>query len=158
MLIIKFIVLLIMSIGLICTLGPRLYGTVIIFLAAIIYALVVDVGVFQTWVATGLLILTLVAELGVRGLRVFLTKRYEVSRIYSVNSVVCNVVGSIISGTLLGSLLGLAVWQGLASRVLYPRLDLVSKVLVRLMLTAAMRFFCGFIMVIIAVKYMLYLK
>lgn len=158
MLIIKFMILLMMSIGLICTLGPRLYGTVIILLAAIIYAAVVDMSVLQTWAGASLLALTAVAELGVRGLRIFLTRRYEVSRIYSVNSVVCNIVGCIISGALLGPLLGLTVWQGLASRVLYPRLDLVSKVLVRLMWTAAIRFLCGLAMLIITVTYMLYVK
>ena len=156
MLIIKFVILLIMLIGLICTFGPRLYGTVIILLAAVLYAAAVDLSIFQTWAAAGLLMLTVVAELGVRGLRIFLTRRYDVSRSYSVNSVVCNIVGCIISGTLLGSLLGLTVWQGLASRVLYPRLDLVSKVLVRLLWTAVMRFLCGLTMIIIAVKFMLY--
>lgn len=155
MLIIKFIILLIMWLGLICTLGPRLYGTVIILLAAIVYAAVADMSVLQTWVAVSLLTLVLVAELGARGLRCFLTRHYEISRIYSVNTMVCNLAGIIVTDVLLGSLVGAVSWQAIASRILYPRLDNIGKVLARLAVTAVLRFLCGLTMMIIILIYIM---
>jgi len=155
MLIIKFIIILIMLIGLMCTLAPRLHGTVIILLAAGVYAVFTGVSILPLWVAVSLLILTLVAEVGANGLRVFLTRYSEVSRIYSIDTTVCNLAGIVVSDALLGSLIGMTVWEVLVGKTLFPRLDSIGKVLVRLIVIAVLRLICGLTMIIIIVKYMM---
>jgi len=144
-----------MCIGLLCTLAPKRYGTVIILVAAGIYAVTVGVSVFPIWVAVSLFMLTLVAEIGANGLRVFLTRHCEVSRLYSANTTVCNLAGIVAADALLGSLIGVTIWEMLVGKTIFPRLDSIGKVLVRLILIAALRFICGFIMIIVIVKYMM---
>ena len=155
MLTIKFVIILIMFIGLTCTLAPRLYGTVIISVAAGIYATIFGVGVFPLWVVISLLMLPLVAEVGVNGLRIFLTRHSEISRTYSVNTVVCNLAGILVSDAILGSLIGITIWESMVGKTLFPLLDSIGKVLVRLIIAAVLRFICGMIMIIIVVKYMM---
>ena len=120
MLIINFIIILIMFIGLMCTLAPRLYGTVIILVAAGIYAVIIGVSIFPLWVAVSLLMLTLVAEVGANGLRFFLTRHSEVSRIYSINTTVCNLAGIVVADALLGSLIGMTIWEMVVGKTLFP--------------------------------------
>lgn len=155
MLIINFIIILIMFIGLMCTLAPRLYGTVIILVAAGIYAVIIGVSVFPVSVAINLLVLTLLAEVGANGLRSFLTRNSQVSRIYSINTTVCNLAGIVVADALLGTLIGMTIWEMLVGKTLFPRLDNISKVLLQLIIAALLRFTCGFIMIIIVVKYMM---
>jgi len=155
MLIINFMIILIMFIGLICTLAPRLYGTVIILVTAGVYALIIGVSVFPLWVAVSLSMLTVVAEIGANGLRVLLTRHSEVSRAYSVDTTVCNLAGIVAADALLGSLVGMTIWELLVGKALLPRLDSIGKVLVRLIATAVLRLNCGLIMIIIVVKYMM---
>jgi len=156
MLIIKFVIILILFIGLLCTLAPRLYGTVIILITAGVYVIIIGWHSLPLWVPVSLLLLTLVAELGVNGLRYFLTRHSEVSKIYSVDTTVCNLAGILVSDALLGSLIGMTLWEVLVGKTLFPRLDSIGKVLVRLIITAVLRLFCGLIMIIIIVKYMMY--
>lgn len=155
MLLIKFIVILIMLIGLICTLAPKLYGTVIILLAACVYALFIEISILPLWVAVSLFVLALTAEIGANGLRVFMTRHSEVSRIYSVDTTVCNLAGIVVSDALLGPLIGVTIWEVLVGKTLFPRIDSIGKVLVRLIITALVRLICGLIMIIIVVKYMM---
>lgn len=155
MLILNFMIILIMFIGLMCTLAPRLYGTVIILVAACTYAVISGVSVFPLWVAGSLLMLTLVAEVGANGLRVFLTRHSEVSRVYSIDTTVCNLAGIVVADALLGSLIGTIIWELLVGKTLVPRWDSISKVLVKLIVTAVLRLICGLIMIIIVVKYMM---
>ncbi|MBP2628211.1 MAG: hypothetical protein H6Q68_2922 [Firmicutes bacterium] len=156
MLIINFMIILIMFIGLMCTLAPRLYGTVIILVAAGIYAVIIGVSVFPLWVAVSLLMLTLMAEVVINGLRIFMTRHCEVSRIYSINTTVCNLAGIVVADALLGALIGITLWELLVGKTLFPRFNSISKVLVRLILAAVLRLICGLIMTIIVVKYMMY--
>jgi len=155
MLIIKFIIILIMLFGIMCTLAPKLHGTVIILIAAGIYAVFIGTSVFPLWVAACLLMLTLVAEVGANGLRVFLTRHSDVSRTYSVDTTVCNLAGIVVADALLGSLIGITIWELLVGKTLFPRLDSIGKVLVQLIITAMLRLICGIIMMIIVVKYMM---
>lgn len=156
MLIIKFIIMVMLFLGLLCTLAPRLHGTVIILATAGVYALILGIHLFPLWVAESLLLVTLVAELGANGLRFFLTRHSEVSRVYSVNTTVCNVAGIVVADAFLGALIGMTLWEVLVGKNLFPRLDSMSKVLVRLIITALVRLICGLIMIIIVVKYMMY--
>jgi len=155
MLIINFMIILIMFSGLMCTLAPRLYGTVIILVATGVYAVITSVSVFPLWVAVSLLMLTLVAEVGANGLRVFLTRHYEVSRIYSIDTTVCNLAGIVVADALVGSLIGMTIWELVVGKALLPRLDSIGKVLVRLIAAAVLRLICGWIMIIIVVKYIM---
>ena len=155
MLIIKFLIILIMFIGLLCTLAPRLHGSVIILVTAGVYAVISKVSVIPLWLAVSLLILTLVAEVGANGLRTFLTRHSEVSRKYSIDTTVCNLAGVVVSDALLGSLRGMIIWEVLIGKTLFPRLDSIGKVLVRLTATAVLRLICGVIMIIIVVKYIM---
>ena len=155
MLIIKFLIIFIMLIGLMCTLAPRLHGTLMILIAAGIYAIFTDVSVFSLWVAVYLLILTLIAEIGANGLRILLTRNSEVSMIYSIDTTVCNLAGIVVSDALLGSLIGMSIWEIMVGKTLFPRIDSIGKVLVRLIAMAALRLICGLIMLIIVIKYMM---
>ena len=156
MLIINFITLLIMFIGLLCTLAPRRHGAIIILVTAGVYAVSIGVSVFPLWVVVSLLTLTLVAEVAANGLRVFLTCHSKVSRLYSIDTTVCNLAGIVVADALLGSLVGITIWELLVGKALFPRLDSIGKVLVRLFATAVLRLICGFIMIITVVRYIMY--
>jgi hypothetical protein len=152
MLIIKISIMLIMLIGQLCTLAPNFYGTVIILTAAGIYAFILGFNL-PLWVILALLSLVAVAEVGARGLRFYLTKDYKVSRMYSVNTTVCNLTGVVVADALLGSLLGVVIWELVVGKALVPHIESISEVLVRLMILAALRFMCGIIMIIIICNY-----
>jgi len=155
MLIIKFIIILTMLIGLLCTLAPRLYGTVIILAAAGIYAIIIGVEIFPIWVPASLLLLSLAAEAGANWLRHYLTRHSAASRVYCINTFVCNTAGIVVADALLGSVIGLTAWELLVGKNLFPRVDNISQVLVRLIVTAVLRLCCGFLMIIIVVMYMM---
>lgn len=104
-----------------------------------------------------LLILTVVAEGGASFLRIFLTRNYNVSRKYSVNTIICNLAGVIVADALLGALVGAILWEYLVAKALIPRIKGIGKVLFRLALVALLRFICGIIMIIIICKYIILL-
>lgn len=155
MLIIDFLIIMMMTIGLICTLAPRLCGTVIILVAAIIYAMITGINHVPLWVIPILLLLSFIAECFARGLRVFLTKDYKVSRIYSVNTTLCNLAGITVAQVGLGPFLGIIVWEVLIGKAFLPRMRDISKVLVRLFLVAVLRYICGLAMIMIIIQYMM---
>jgi uncharacterized protein YqgC (DUF456 family) len=158
MLLLNFMVIFLMFIGLLCTLAPSLHGTVVIGIVASIYATLIGVNIFHSWVGVILLILIFVAEVGVNGLRNFFTGHCGVTRRYSVDTTVCNIAGVIIADALLGSFLGTILWEALVGKNLFPRLDSIGKVLVRLMLTAILRLLCGVTMIIIVMWYIMYAR
>lgn len=155
-LVLKMMILLIMSIGMICTLAPRLYGTLIILVAAVVYTVILGVTTYPSWVIASLVMLALVSEVGGRGLRIYLTRDYKVSRLYSIDTTVCNLAGIMVADALVGPLLGATIWEMLVGKALLPRLDMISKVLIRLTIVAVLRFICGLIMTIIIVNYILH--
>lgn len=158
MLILKFSTFFIMFVGLLCTLAPRLYGTVIILVIAAMYGIAMDRNLFQSWIGWILLLLTFLSEVGARGLRIFLTRQYRVSRKYSVDTSVCNVSGIVVASALLGPFIGMIVWEIIVGKTLLSRLDVMSKILIRLFLTAGIRFICGLLMIGIIVKYIMYIN
>ena len=154
MLIVKIIIMVIMLIGQLCTLAPNFYGTVIILAAAGIYASIFGFSNVSIWVIPVLVALVAVAEVGARGLRIYLTKDYKVSRTYSVNTTVCNLAGVVAADALLGSLIGVTIWELVVGKALVPHIESISKVLIRLVILAILRFMCGIIMIIIICNYM----
>lgn len=157
MLILNVSTLFIILIGVICTIAPKLHGTIIILTAATIYSIVMDISIFQSWIGMLLLLLTFIAEVGVQGGRRVLTRDYKVSRQYSTDTFVCNLAGIIIASALLGIFFGMAIWQILIGKTIMARLDIVSKILIRLTLTAGVRLLCALFMMIIIAKYMMYI-
>lgn len=156
-LIVKSSILLIMFIGQLCTLAPNFYGTIIILAAACIYASIVGFNTLSSWIIIVLVSLVIIAEIGMRGLRSYLTKGYTISKTYSVNTTVCNLSGIIVADALLGSLIGLTIWELVVGKALVPYFESISKILVRLMIVAVLRFICGIIMIAIICKYLLYI-
>jgi uncharacterized protein YqgC (DUF456 family) len=156
MLILKISILIILFIGQVCTLAPALYGTLIILVAAGIYASIIGFSIFPLGGILSLFLLVIIAEVGGRWLRIYLTQDAKVSREYSVNTTVCNVAGIIVADAFLGALVGITIWELVVGKALLPRFENVGKVLVSLTLVAALRFLCGIIMIIIIYKYMIY--
>jgi uncharacterized protein YqgC (DUF456 family) len=156
MLILKISILIIMFIGQVCTLAPAFHGTLIILLAAGIYACIIGLNTIPLGVLFVIFLLAVITEIGGWWLRIHLTKNSKVSREYSVNTTVCNVAGIIVADAFLGALVGITIWELVVGKALLPRFDVIGKVLNSLMIVAALRFLCGLIMIIIIYKYMIY--
>lgn len=152
MLILKIIILVIMLIGLVCTLAPAFRGTLIILVSAGIYASIL--GILPIKLILVLVLLAVIAEIGGKWLSIYLTHDSEVSREYSVNTTVCNVAGIVVADAFLGALVGITVWELAVGKALLPRFDSIGKVLGSLMLVAALRFLCGIIMIMLIYMYM----
>lgn len=154
LLLLKITVILIMLIGLALTLLPRLPGTLVILGAAVLY-----IGVTGTaapaWVAAALAVLAFAAEVGGRMLRLYLTRRYSLSRVFCVNSTVGNIGGILAADALLGPVLGLLAWEFFAGKTLAPRWDTVGKVILRLAAVATVRFGCGILMIVLVFVYIM---
>lgn len=144
-----------MSIGQICTLAPNLFGTLVILGAAGFYAFIVGAHDFPKWVYISLLSITIIAEVLARWLRIYLTQNYNISRKYSINTTVCNLVGIIVADVLLGPWVGVTIWELVVGKALFPYLNKVIKILLRLFLIALLRFTCGLLMIIIILKYIM---
>ena len=145
-----------MFIGQLCTLAPNFYGTVIILGAAYFYLSVLGFSEVSLWIIIILTALAVCAEFGTRWFRRSLMKEYQVSGAYSVNTTVCNLAGIIVADALFGALAGIAIWELIVGKALLPYLDHISKVLVRLIILAILRFICGIIMITIVCKYIIY--
>ena len=97
--------------------------------------------------------LSALAEFGGRMLRVYLTRRYATSASFSVNTTAGNLAGLIAVDAILGPVVGTIIWELIAGKILMPRWDMVSRVLIRLAAVSALRFLCGLIMTYIIVVY-----
>ena len=155
----KFSILIIILIGQLCTLAPKLHGTLIILGTSFIYALTLGLQFSESQVRifSLLLIIMIVAEGGASFFRVFLTRNYNVSRNYSVNTIVCNLAGIIAADALMGALVGAILWEYLVAKALIPHIKSIGRVLLRMALVALLRFICGIIMIIIICKYIIFL-
>lgn len=145
-----------MFIGQLCTLAPNFYGTAIILGAAYFYMYIFGFSKVSLGIIITLTALAVCAEVGTRWFRKSLMKEYQVSATYSVNTAVCNLAGIIVSDALFGALAGIAIWELIVGKALLPYLDHISKVLVRLIILAILRFICGIIMITIICKYIIY--
>lgn len=154
LLLLKLTVILIMLVGLGLTLLPRLPGTLVILGAAILYLGAAGTAA-PPWVVAALAVLAFVAEVGGRLLRLYLTRRYSLSRVFCVNSTVGNIGGILAADALLGPVLGLLAWELFAGKTLAPRWDTVGRVLLRLAAVAMVRFGCGLLMIILVFVYIM---
>jgi len=144
-----------MDIGLLCTLSPRLPGTLIIAGAAFIYGVFTEFRTFDVWITQTLLVIVMIAEVGSRILRRYLTKLSHVSPGYSTDTTAGNFAGIIATDALFGPIMGTVIWELVVGKNLFPRWDSIVKVLLRLSVSAAMRFICGLIMIILTFKFIL---
>ncbi len=154
LLLLKLTVIVIMLIGLGLTLLPRLPGTLVILGAAVLYIGAAGIAA-PPWVVAALTVLAFVAEAGGRLLRLYLTRRYSLSRVFCVNSTVGNVGGILAADALLGPVLGLLAWELFAGKTLAPRWDMVGRVLLRLAAVAMVRFGCGLLMIVLVLVYVM---
>jgi len=135
--------------GLFFTLSAKIPGTLIILTGGAVYGAYTDFITFSPWKIYLLLVLSVVSELGGRILRVTLTDKCEISRSFSVNSIVCHLGGMLACTALLGSLSGFLVWQLVAGKTLVPRNDTILQILLRLAGVAGIRFLFGCVMIAI---------
>ena len=154
MFLLKLAVTLIMLMGLALTLVPRFPGTVIILLGAALYGALTSFDTATPWLWTAMLLLVASAEVGGRLLRVVLTRKFNLSREFCANSTIGNVGGILAAEALLGPVIGLIVWELIAGKTLQPRWDTVAKILLRLTAVAALRFCCGFAMMLLTWLYL----
>lgn len=149
----KGVVLTLALMGLVGTLVPRIPGLPLLFLAAIFYGAVHGFAAFTPAVTTALLLCLLAGELGGRWLRIHLTRRFEISRLYSTDSLVSSIAGAIIADALLGPWGGAVLWEILLGKSLLPSWHTSLRVVLRLVGAALWRFTCGLIMMVIIVSY-----
>lgn len=143
-----------MLVGLAMTLLPRLPGTLVILGAAVLFIGATGTDV-PPWVVASLAVLSFAAEVGGRMLRLYLTRRYSLSRVFCVNSMVGNIGGILAADALLGPVLGLLAWELFAGKTLAPRWDTIGKVLLRLAAVATVRFGCGLLMIVLVMVYIM---
>ncbi|SDF11080.1 Uncharacterized conserved protein YqgC, DUF456 family [Sporolituus thermophilus DSM 23256] len=146
---------LLMLSGLVGTLSPKIPGTVIIFVVAVLYGAVTEFATFRPWLTLLLCVLMLTAEVGGRWLRVYLTRRHQLSRVLCTNATVGNVAGIVAADALLGPTIGILLWELVAGKTFMPRWNSVAKVLVRLVAAAVLRFICAILMIILIYVYII---
>ncbi len=151
--IIKYLAMILMLVGLIGTLSPRIPGTIIIMVGALFYSLLVSYAGWQSGVIVTLVSLIILAEVGGRVLRIYLTRQFKVSRSFSTNTTISNVAGLLATDALFGPMLGTLIWEMIIGKTLLPRWNTVYRVIVRLVAAALLRFTCGIIMIIVIIKY-----
>lgn len=150
----KLAVTTIMLTGLAGTLAPRIPGTLIIFLAVLFYGAVSDFAGFTLWIWAGYVLLIAVAELGGRWLRIYLTRRFSLSRRLSTSTAVAHLGGIMAADALFGPVLGLIVWELIAGKAMEPRGNIMSKIILRLAAVAILRFVCGLAMIAMTLIYL----
>lgn len=153
--VLNFFAFLIIFIGLFFTLSPRLPGTLLIIGVAFFYSALDGFSALSPWLVISLLSLTLLAEIGGRVARIYLTKEFKVPIIFSTDTTAGNLAGIVASDALFGPLLGTIIWELIVGKTLLPRLDTVFRVLSRLAFVALIRFGCGLIMVVLITIYIL---
>ena len=144
---VTFMALLIMFCGLLFTVMPKIPGTLIIFLTLISYS-ALDQFANLSW--QGLLFLSLlviIAEVFCPVLRRYLTEKYPLSRLFSVDSLAGNAGGIVTSSLLLGPVLGQTIWQIVAGKSWLAKWKWVSRIIARLFLVALIRFGIGVMMI-----------
>ena len=145
----KLVVTLIMLTGLLLTLAPRIPATVVILVGALLYRFITGLSGVPGWVWLSLIFLVVLAEIGGRLLRVWLTRQFSLTNRFSTDSTVANIGGIMVADAILGPALGLIVWELFVGKTLQSKWDTIGKILVRLAVVAVLRFICGLAMIII---------
>lgn len=145
--ILDFAIVLWMLAGLLCTLLPKIHGTLIIFAGAMVYGYITEFAAFGEWTTLTLMLLAGVSEIGGWLVRNQLTGRFPFSPEFGSNITVGNAGGIIASDILLG-FLGLLLWQIAVGKNIFPRWDTISQILFRSSAAALLRFICGSAMIL----------
>lgn len=153
---VNFFALIIMFIGLYLTISPKIPGTVIIIGVAFSYSVFAGVLSVNKWLMISLVLLSLLAEVGGRLARIYLTKDYNLSREFSTDATAGNLAGVIATDALFGPMLGTFIWELIVGKTFLPRWDTITSVLMRLAIVALVRFGCGLTMIILISKYILH--
>ncbi|CUH94116.1 putative membrane protein [Propionispora sp. 2/2-37] len=147
----EILIILWMLIGLGCTLLPQVPGTLLIFTAMGAYILLnkpVIPDAFM-WFMAGLVV---IVEIGTRLYRGSLNSRCPLK--LAVDTIVGNIAALVASNALVGMAAGTFFWQAMIGKTIMPRLDTYFQVWVNLLLVAFLRFLCGGLMIILAIKYL----
>lgn len=155
MLLIKFIVVLIMQLGLLCTLTNKFPGTLIILTGVFVYGISTNFASMDVKIVTTVAVIAIIAEVGGRLLRIYLTKEYRLSREFSINTMITQAGGIVACDVLVGPTLGLILWEVIIGKTLLPRADTILGILIRLTCVAFLRFTCGLIMLILILNYLI---
>lgn len=151
----ELLVLLIINIGLLCTIFPNLYGTVLIFFGVTLYAISREIELLQSNYFYILLLLSFLAEGITWGISYHVKRKYQVSPYYSLDEKLCNAAGLVVFSTFFGSIAGAALWRGLISRGLLPHKEHVEVLFKVTIYVSFWRTLCAVIMSIIAIKYII---
>ena len=150
----KFIVAALMFIGLISTLMPRIPGAAIILSAILFYGISNNFANFDVWIIASLISLAVLAEGGGYWIRIRLTRRYPLSRKFSINAFAGNIAGTVVADVLFGHTGGFILWHLVAGKIFYPRWDMVFTVMGELIKAAAFRLLCAITMIILVFVYL----
>ena len=151
----KFCILVVINIGILCTISPRLYGTIIIFFAATIYAIINHPTFVFSPVFWVLLFLAVFAETVSKLLPLVMKRYFKISPEYSIDTTICNLAGVIMTSTVLGTILGGTLWELVIGKSALHSSDSISAALKTVSLVALLRTICGIIMVILIICYVL---
>lgn len=152
---VTFVALLIMFCGLLFTVMPKIPGNLIIFLTLVVYS-ALDHFANLSW--QGLLFLSLlvmIAEVLCPLLRSYLTEKYPLSRLFSIDSLAGNAGGVITSSLLLGPVFGQVIWQVVAGKSWLAKWKWISQIISRLFLVALIRLGIGITMIVFGLFHIL---
>ncbi|MBP2649356.1 MAG: hypothetical protein H6Q74_181 [Firmicutes bacterium] len=155
LLLLKFIVIIIMLIGLGLTVIPRFPGTVVILAGAGLFSLGAGFAFGEAWIWDVLIGLVLIAEGGGRLLRRYLTRRYQLGRQLAAASTIGNIGGVLVTNALFGPVWGVLLWELLVGKTMAPRWDSIYTILLRLVAAAAVRFVCGVVMIVVVIGWLM---
>lgn len=151
MLIGKSFVVACMLLGLTGTFIHRLPGTPLIFLAALIYNMVMGFSTANIpWMGV-LLALTLIAELGSRFLRDRLTPETGIDKVFGLDVAAGSFASLILADILAGPTLGMILWEILIGKSIMPLLKRSGMLVLTLWAAAGVRFAIAVVMMIIVV-------
>ena len=149
----QYVVLLIMLIGLFCTFLPRIPGALIILGGSLIYGLMTEFVSYRWETMFAMILLTVVSEIGSKLIRLYLTNKYNISKILNTNTAVGGVAGLVVTDVIFGPVFGTVLWGLLSGKTLVPNWKSIVRVTVRLASAALVRFICGLAMIGITILY-----
>lgn len=149
MLIVKIFVVICMLLGLIGTFIHRLPGTPLIFVAALIYRIIMGFTAMNiSWLGI-LLALTLTAELGSRFLKDRLMPEDGIDKVFALDVAAGSFASLVLTDVLVGPTLGLILWELLIGKSMMPLLKRSGILMLKLWVAAFLRFSIAVVMIII---------
>lgn len=139
----EIVTIIIMIIGILLAVKPSGYGTTIMMLAVMLYWLYSGQPYIILWVKVMIFFLFIFGEFGTRILREYLTKDYNMSRLYCVNTTAANLAAIAASDVILGPITGIIIWEIIVGKSWLPRFDIIAQIIGRLSVVFILRMlFC----------------